>query len=117
MQFINKHLPEDSLIQFLFQGKRGYYCQREYILGKGTFYRIVRRSNSAKEILNGLKHNGITHFLIYYPLFNKSIRDNFNDEKRKLLKKFFLKYNKLLFIQNGFGISALCSGSHDCADH
>ena len=68
---------------------------------------LIERSKGPYDILLGLKKRGITHMLIYYPLFERWIKDNFSDEKLLLIERFFLEHVVLLFKKKGVGISVL----------
>lgn len=68
MGFINKSLPKNARVLFLFAGDRGYYCQRDY------FYRtwfsgelikeVLARASSLKQALNAIKGLPATHLLV-----------------------------------------------------
>jgi hypothetical protein len=107
MQYIHSNLPEDALVFLLFLGNRGYYCDREYLLGEGTFKRVVEKASNSSELLEGLSRMKVTHFAIYAPIFDKWVRDNFPSEKHRLLKTFFSDKATLLFHQNQVAVYAL----------
>jgi len=107
MRYINKNLPSDALILFIFLGKRGYYCDRRYMLGEGQLVHIIRKSNHSQEILLGLKNLGITHLLINNSFFDRWVKDNFEQKKRELLKEFFNRHVKVLFLKSGYGLGRL----------
>ena len=106
-RYINKNLAKKAKILFIFLGKRGYYCDRDYVLGNDTLYQIVKNSDSPEQILSELKNKGITHFLIRYDIFDKWKKDNFSHNKLYLLDIFMAKYSKMLFIKRAFGLSRL----------
>lgn len=107
MQYVNKHLPSDAVILFIFLGKRGYYCDRKYVLGEGKLGQLVEKSNDPKEVFSELNGIGITNLLINYDIFQKWVKNNLTKEKQGVLKQFFEKYVKLLYYKDGFGVSAL----------
>ena len=107
MQYVNKHLSFDAQILFVFLGKRGYYCDRKYVLGEGKLGQLVEKSNCLKEVLSELKGIGITNLLINYDIFQKWVKNNLTKEKQGVLKQFFEKYVKSLYYKDGFGVSAL----------
>jgi len=107
MRYINKNLPSDSLILFIFLGKRGYYCDRRYILGESKLGQIIQKSNSLQEILLGLKDLGITHLLINNYFFERWVNDNFEHKKKELLKAFFNRHVKVLFVKSGYDLFRL----------
>lgn len=111
MQYINKNLPSDALILFIFLGKRGYYCDREYVFDmnnrKSTLRQLVINSNTPEDVLHGIKDMGITHLLIHYDIFYRWVKTNFTTKDEHLLQAFFKKYVKLLFFKKGYGVSRL----------
>ncbi|MFC1976486.1 ArnT family glycosyltransferase [Chloroflexota bacterium] len=68
MQQINKDLPSDAVIVFLWE-PRSYYCQQDCrpdsILD--TFPHLVHQYGSAEAIAEGWKQEGVTHLLIHRP--------------------------------------------------
>ena len=107
MQYINSNLPENALVFQLFLGNRGYYCDRNYLLGEGSFKRVVEKASNPSELLEGLSLMKVTHLAIYAPIFDKWARDNFPPEKHRLLKTFFSDKARLLFHQNQVAVYAL----------
>ena len=111
MQYINKNLPEDAKILFIYLGKRGYYCDRDYVLdmsnNRSTFRQIVKEAREPETIFLDLKSMGINHLLIRYDIFDRWIKTNFTSREREVMKAFFKKYVKLLFFKWGYGVSQL----------
>jgi 4-amino-4-deoxy-L-arabinose transferase-like glycosyltransferase len=107
MRFINNHLPQDAKVMLIFLGSRGYYCDREYIYGDEALGSVFLGSDTAEEMHLNLKGMGITHLLIYDPLFARWITDNLRERMERSLKAFFLNYAKVLYSQNGFSLLAL----------
>jgi hypothetical protein len=111
MAFINANLPRDVRIMFLFQGNRGYYCEREYVFdmigNKSTLRQLVKHSGRPGEIWAGLKEMGITHLLINHDIFERWVKRNFSEEEQDLLNQFFKKYVKTMFFKSGYGLSGL----------
>jgi len=109
IQFINGNLPAQAKVLFLFLGGRGYFCDREYILGDEGFSQLIQRAKTEQDIYSGLHRTGVTHMLIYHPLFERWAIDNFPDEKRQPLEKFFKDHVQVLFLRDGFSVSSLRS--------
>jgi Dolichyl-phosphate-mannose-protein mannosyltransferase len=107
MRYINRNLPHNAKILFIFIGKRGYYCDKEYQLDNGSLHKIVRRSDSPEQVLTELENMGISHLLIRYDLFDKWKKDIFNNKELYLLDQFMIKYSKMLFVKRGYGVSRL----------
>jgi hypothetical protein len=107
MQYINGSLPANAKVLFLFVGGRGYFSDRDYILGEGTLAQFVRWARTPEEISTELRSTGVTHLLIFHPLFERWVKDNFQEEKQKLLKKFFENYVQFVYFRDGFSVSSL----------
>ena len=109
LKYINTHLPEDSKILFIFLGKRGYYCQRDYILDGGRFHHIIKTSDSPREVLHKIQDLGITHMLIRYDIFDPWLRDPFifTEKERDLITAFFKRHVEVLFFKWGYGVSRI----------
>jgi 4-amino-4-deoxy-L-arabinose transferase-like glycosyltransferase len=109
LRYINNNLDHKAKILFIYTGKRGYYCDREYLLdeGMGILKSSVAKANTPEDILKDLKQKGITHMLVNYRLFERWMDNNFSEEKRALTQSFFKEQLVLLYGENGFGISVL----------
>jgi hypothetical protein len=111
MQYINKNLPGDAKILFIYLGNRAYYCDREYVFdmidNRSTFRQIVKESSDPEKIFLSLKSIGINHLLIRYDVFDEWVKTDFTPQDRKVMKVFFKKYVKLLFFKWGYGLSQL----------
>jgi len=111
MRYINENLPADARILFIYLGKRGYYCDREYVFDmnkdRSTLRQLVKRSDRPEKIAGGLKEMGITHLFINYDIFERWVKTNFSNKEQKLLGEFFKKHLKPLFLKWGYGISQL----------
>jgi len=92
-------------------GKRGYYCDREYVFdmnfNRSMLRQLVKRSDKPEEIVGGLKEMGITHLLINYEIFDRWVKMSFIQKDQKLLGKFFKKYLKLLYLKSDYGVFRL----------
>ena len=111
LRYINKNLPEDTRILFIFLGNRGYYCNREYIFdmnnNKSILRQFLKMSDSAEDLLLRLKRMEITHLLISYNIFNRWKKNSFTIKEQELLKRFFEKHVRLLYFKWGYGVSRL----------
>jgi hypothetical protein len=107
MSYINRHLPQNAKVMLIFLGSRGYYCDREYVYGDEALGSVFQGSDRAEEMLSRLKGMGITHMLIYDPLFGRWVSDNLKEKVERSLKPFFLNYAKLVYSHNGFSVFAL----------
>jgi len=109
LKYINNNLPANSLSYFIFLGKRGYYCDKDYIFDINIIKHLIERAQKPEDILKGLRGKKITHLLIYYPLFGRWMNDNFPLEKQELVRQFFQNYAKIIFYEKGFGLNMLKS--------
>jgi hypothetical protein len=107
LQYINKNLPEDSKILFVYLGRRGYYCERDYVTDDALFTRAITTSNNPDMILSSLKKMGITHVLVSLPLLDKWVKNNCSQDKQEMLKSFFREYLTPLYYENGIGLNLL----------
>ncbi len=111
MRYINENLPPDVRILFIYLGKRGYYCDRAYILdmnrNRSMLGQLVKMSDKPEKIVGGLKEMGITHLLINYDILNKWVKDNFTIKEQELLGEFFEKHTRLDYLKWGYGVSRL----------
>ena len=107
LKYINNNLSPDAKIYFIFLGKRGYYCDRDYIFNIGIISHLIKSAHKPKDIIKGLRASGITHLLINYRLFERWMGDNFTEERQALTRQFFQKYTNLLCFNKGFGLIVL----------
>lgn len=109
LKFINTKTDKDSRIFFIYMGKRGYYCDREYEFNPGFLHNLILKARTPYDIFSGFRKKRITHLLIFQPLFQKWVRDNCSVERQQLLRNFFLKYSASVFYRNGFELMVLKS--------
>jgi hypothetical protein len=109
LRYINDKLDDKAKVLFIYIGKRGYYCDKEYLVDNEmeTLKRPISTAERPEGIIVELRNQGITHLLINYRLFNKWVNDNFTEEKQILLQKFFREDLNLLYIKNGYGVLTL----------
>jgi len=111
MRFINSYLPQDAKVMLVFLGSRGYYCDRDYVYGDEALGSVFLGSRSAEEMSLKLGEMGVTHLLIYDPLFARWASDNLKEGMESNLKPFFLNFAKLIYSHKGFSLFALRNGS------
>ena len=113
MQYANKNLLPDDRILFMFMGKRGYYCDRAYVLDSSgstsLLMKIVSRSDTPEEIASALRKSGITHMMFQSNIFNRWMTEDLPEEKRGLFKAFLGRYAKLIYSHHLYGLVALAS--------
>ena len=111
MRFINSYLPKDAKVMLIFLGSRGYYCDRDYVYGDEALGSVFLGSGSAEEMRLKLGGIGVTHLLIYDPLFARWARDNLSESIEARLKAFFSNFAKVIYSQKGYSVLALENGS------
>lgn len=108
MQYINANLPEDAKILFIHIGKRGYYCNRDYVLdmnfNRSMLHGLVTKSSGPEDVLQGITSQGITHLLIQYDIFDRWVKSTFAGREQELLKTFLRKHVQLLYFRWGYGV-------------
>jgi hypothetical protein len=107
IEYINQNTENRSKIYFIFIGKRGYYCERDYLFNMNIIRRLINNSKSPEDITIGLRKQGITHILISFHLFDRWLKDNFSEEKILLTQSFFRQKTSIHFVENGFGVLRL----------
>ena len=113
MRYANQNLPLDARILFVFMGKRGYYCDRAYVLDSegstSLLMKIVRRSDTPEEIASALRNEGITHIMFQSDIFNRWMTEDLPEEKRGLFKAFLGRYANLIYSHHLFGLVSMAS--------
>jgi hypothetical protein len=111
MKYINDTLPIDSRILFIFLGRRGYYCDREYVFDmngtKSMLRQLVKKADKPEEVLQALEERGISHMLINDKIFKKWSRINFDIKENIILNTLIEKYTKILYIGKGYKLLEL----------
>jgi len=111
IQFINANLAADSKILFVLIGNRGYYCDRDYmpdmVRNRSLIESLLKEHERPAVIWRELRKRHITHLLININLFRKWAIATLDQEQRARLKRFFLGYAKLLYLDNGYGLYRL----------
>jgi hypothetical protein len=107
--FINNNVGTGSKILFIFTGKRGYYCDRDYLIDNsmGILKGAISRAERPEDISAGLRKQGITHLLVGYRLFEEWMTNNFSEGKQALAQTFFKENLEFLYGENGFGVTVL----------
>jgi hypothetical protein len=117
LNYINDSLDSHAKLLFVFLGKRGYYCDREYVFDKEMLKDLINASERPDDILIGLRDQEITHLLVNDRLFERWVKDNFGKDKQALVKQLFREDVKLLFYKNGFGVMSLEGDYHKIPEH
>ncbi|MBW2093146.1 MAG: hypothetical protein JRI34_13615, partial [Deltaproteobacteria bacterium] len=106
MAFINRNLPDQSRVLFLFAGNRGYYCDRNYFYH--TYYSgeilkpVLAGARSAVEVHEALKGLGATHILSREALLTDYLKHSFREDKLLIWRDFVNYYLKPLYRGRGY---------------
>ncbi len=111
MQYINANLADISNIVFLFIGKRGYYCDKNYIIDttEQIFASAVSNADNAEDIYAYLQKRDISHMFVQSKIFDAWANDLFKPQQKKIIKIFFKNYLKKLFKKYDFIVFELHS--------
>jgi len=102
MRYINENLPSDSKILFFFMGKRGYYCDREYVPeSQSQLLRFIQEGKTPEDIFNEYRSMKATHLLVHRDLFVKWANEVFNADQIQTLNAFTRHYLDMQFSANG----------------
>jgi hypothetical protein len=104
IKYANGNLPADAKIFCFFLGNRRYYSDREMLFDETILIHSVKNRNM---IRSDLRKKGITHLLIWYELFGKWVENNFSENEKILIDKFFREDTALLFSKGGYGLYKL----------
>ena len=111
LRYINKNLHPNAKILFIHMGKRGYYCDRDYVLdmtnNKSMLFQLVKGADQPQKVRLDLRRMGITHLLMNCDIFNRWVGDSFSTEDQELLKSFFRDHVRLLYFKSGYGVYRL----------
>jgi hypothetical protein len=101
MEYINKSLPQDAKVLFIFMGNRGYYCEREYVFDmknyRSTLLHLIKDEYDPQAVFSGLRSMGVTHLLMRNDIFYKWVNKVFKESDRSVLRLFMKKYVVLMF--------------------
>jgi hypothetical protein len=112
LEYINDSLDSRVKLLFIFVGKRGYYCNREYIFDMEMLKDLISDSRGPGDILTGFRDREITHLLVNDRLFERWVKDNFVEDKQALVKGFFREDVEVLFYRKGFRVMSLAGNYH-----
>ena len=107
LKYINTKVSTDAKIFFIYLGKRGYYCNRNYEFNQGFLHDLIFKARTPGDIFEGFRKKGFTHLLIFGPVFDKWVTDNCSMGKQKLIGIFFREYTVSIFYRNGVVLNML----------
>ncbi len=115
--YIERHVQEYPLVRYLnettsgrarilalFLGRRGYYFDREVRFAGSLFSpRDENAPASAEELRHDLREQGFTHLLVRYELFQRRVKNVFDNDQQALINDFFQNSVTLLKARAGYG--------------
>ncbi|HAR33373.1 MAG TPA: hypothetical protein DCR95_04590, partial [Desulfobacter sp.] len=108
MRYINENPPSDAKILFFFMGKRGYYCDREYVPESQTLLlKFIQQGKTPEDILNEYRVMKATHLLVHKEFFIKWANEVFNADQIQTLNEFMRTYLDRVFSVNGVDLLVL----------
>jgi len=109
--YINRNLAEDSRILCLFTGNRIYYSDREMVCDSELFRRIIRSAPSAESARQRLIQKGISHLLLYGPIFTRWANSQFDDHAKGILQNLFRQDLSDMFQGHDYYLFQLLKGN------
>jgi len=103
-QWANRGIPTDAKVLLVFMGKRGYYLDRDYIVGEARLGKLIMKAGTPEGIADELEKDAITHLMVFLPLLDKWAGDNFDEDKIHTMNRFFKEYATLLCFHRGYGL-------------
>jgi 4-amino-4-deoxy-L-arabinose transferase-like glycosyltransferase len=111
LQYVNRELPPEAQILFLFNGDRGYYCDRRYRLdmhcNRSLLRETAQRAAGGGKLHEALRAAGLTHLLIRRDLFERWVAEEFTRREQQVLEDFLGHWTRILFQEQGYGVYEL----------
>jgi len=108
VKFINTHTPPEARIRLILFAGRGYYLDRPYEegpdYGMSDIKQIVEHCQDDGAFQSYLQSLNCTHLLVRTALFEKFLRDNYNDQTRQLLVQRMQNALRMIFDQEGCAV-------------
>ncbi len=108
VRYVNEHTATNARVLAVFLGERLYYFDRDVRFAKDLFPPGAPDSpGTPEELWNMLRHEGYTHIIVRYDLFNNRVALLFNHDQKVVIAGFFKKFTRLLKRSQGFGLYAI----------
>lgn len=112
MDTINSRLGKKDKVLFLYMGRRGYYCDRDYIPDNGInlklLYAVSREfATERKDVTERMIESGITHFLMNNRLAHEAILRDLNDREKEMFFQFISARTDKLCDSHGYSLYRL----------
>lgn len=109
--YINHQLPATAKIYLLFIGRRGYYCERDYIHDggelPGLLLSAIQSAQDSAAIGKVLATQGVTHLMIREELLVRFLNNNLNPTQHILWNRFVAEHLHLRFRDRGYALYQL----------
>ncbi|HAR33948.1 MAG TPA: hypothetical protein DCR95_07645, partial [Desulfobacter sp.] len=93
---------------FFFMGKRGYYCDREYVPeSQSLLSRFIQEGMTPEDIYRAYITMQATHMLVQKDFFIKWANEVFNADQIHILQNFMQGYLDMEFSANGVELLVL----------
>jgi hypothetical protein len=109
LDYANHNLKGDIRLLGLFVGDRGYYSAHDIFFDTGLIWRAVKRALKPADISRMLHSQGVTHLLVWHPLFVRWGNHNFDKKQRSILIDFYKNNLKLLYSKSNYRLYQLDS--------
>jgi hypothetical protein len=108
---INHELPLTAKIYLLFIGRRGYYCERNYLHDggelPGLLVSAIQSAQDSSAIAEMLKAQGITHLMVREELLVRFLNNNLDVRQRLLWNRFVAEHLHVRFRDRGYALYQL----------
>jgi hypothetical protein len=109
--YINHELPLTAKIYLLFVGRRGYYCERDYVHDggelPGLLVSAIQSAQDPSAIGKTLKREGITHLMIREELLVRFLSNNLSPHQHILWNRFVAEHLHARFRARGYALYQL----------
>jgi len=108
---INHELPPNAKIYLLFIGRRGYYCERDYLHDggelPGLLVSAIQSAQESSAIADMLKTQGITHLMVRDELLMRFLNNNLDTRQRLLWNRFVAEHLHVQLRDRGYALYQL----------
>lgn len=109
--YINHELPPTAKIYLLFIGRRGYYCERDYVHDggelPGLLVSAIQSARDSSEIGKTLERKGITHLMAREGLLVRFLDNNLSPAQHILWNRFVTEHLRVRFRERGYALYQL----------
>lgn len=107
LRFANLTLPDNARILSIFGGNRGYYADRSIYFNNSLFENLIKKSHTAKDIVEALTEMQFTHVMINYPMFSEWTLPRLSKRQQQIAASLLQNELMLLFDKNAHMLFAL----------